>query len=174
MTAISKDLRSRVAVKGVRALSLVKQSWFLLWIQSQWGAPWSQPSLLSVSFLFQVEKEPKVRHMDQFTEEGGPIPSCVWRGKSQDINLSIPGFMKEKFLNMFWSMLLISALSANDSRGFSFKNSLSKLLQSYGDFLTRVLGRGEKKRKGNQPLNSLSFLLSSRLPAVYEEVRVCK
>lgn len=50
--------------------------------------------------------------------------------------------MKEKFLNMFWSILLISALSANDSRGFSFKNSLSKLLQSYGDFLIRVEGGG--------------------------------
>lgn len=70
----------------------------------------------------------------------------------QDINLSIPGLMKEKFLNIFWSILLMRALSANDSRGFSFKNSLSKLLQSYGDFLIRVGGREEQKEE-NQPLH---------------------
>lgn len=54
------------------------------------------------------------------------------------MKVSIPGLMKEKFLNMFWSMLLISALSANDSRGFSLRNSLSKLLQSKGDFWATV------------------------------------
>lgn len=95
----------------------------------------AQPLGLSVSFLFHMEKEPKEC-----------LPDPVHRGKranplerrGQDISFSIPGFMKEKFRNMFWSMLLISALSANDSRGFSFRNSLSKLLQSYGDFWIRV------------------------------------
>jgi len=34
-------------------------------------------------------------------------------------------------------MLLMSALSAQDSLGFSFRNSLSKLLQSLGDFFKK-------------------------------------
>lgn len=46
---------------------------------------------------------------------------------------AIPGLTKEKFLNMVWSTLLMSVRSAHDSRGFSFINSLSKLLQSLGD-----------------------------------------
>lgn len=59
-------------------------------------------------------------------------------GAAQDTRASMPGLTKEKFRNMFWSMLLISALSAKDSQGFSLKNSLSKLLQSHGDFFGRV------------------------------------
>lgn len=46
---------------------------------------------------------------------------------------AIPGFTKEKFLNIVWSTLLMSVRSAHDSRGFSLMNSLSKLLQSLGD-----------------------------------------
>lgn len=46
---------------------------------------------------------------------------------------AIPGLTKEKFLNIVWSTLLMSAPSAYDSRGFSLINSLSKLLQSLGD-----------------------------------------
>lgn len=75
-----------------------------------------------------------------------PVPrekaNPFWSGEEGEVQeqtkVSIPGLMKEKFLNMFWSMLLMSALSANDSRGFSLRNSLSKLLQSYGDFLVAV------------------------------------
>lgn len=58
-------------------------------------------------------------------------------GRSQENIFSILGFTKEKLLNIFWSMLLISALSAQDSLGFSFRNSLSKLLQSLGDFFKK-------------------------------------
>lgn len=46
---------------------------------------------------------------------------------------AIPGLTKEKFLNIVWSTLLMSVRSAQDSRGFSLMNSLSKLLQSLGD-----------------------------------------
>ncbi len=42
--------------------------------------------------------------------------------------------MKEKLLNMVWSTLLIMRQSVAESRGFSFMNSLSKLLQSLADF----------------------------------------
>lgn len=52
---------------------------------------------------------------------------------------------------MFWSMLLDQRLSKNDSRGFSFRNSLSKLLQSYGELLDQSLSGGEKRE--DQPLN---------------------
>lgn len=44
------------------------------------------------------------------------------------------GFTKEKPANAAWSMESMSIFSPWDSRGFSFKNSLSKLLQSLGDF----------------------------------------
>lgn len=98
----------------------------------------SPPLLLSVSFLFQREKKtrPGVRQVRQVPrEKANPFGS----GEVQEqMKVSIPGLMKEKFLNMFWSMLLISALSANDSRGFSLRNSLSKLLQSKGDFWATV------------------------------------
>lgn len=99
----------------------------------------SPPLLLSVSFLFQLEKEtPQKCYSNQFPERR-QILSGLGRGEVQEqTKVSIPGLMKEKFLNMFWSMLLMSALSANDSRGFSLRNSLSKLLQSYGDFLVAV------------------------------------
>lgn len=53
---------------------------------------------------------------------------------SQQTIASIFGFTNEKFLNIFWSMLLISVLSVLDILAFSFKNSLSKLLQSFADF----------------------------------------
>lgn len=51
-------------------------SWVLLQIQSQWGARRSQPVLLSVSFLFQGEKESKECHLNQFAERR-QSPSCV-------------------------------------------------------------------------------------------------
>lgn len=44
------------------------------------------------------------------------------------------GLMKEKPANAVWSIESMSILSPCDSRGFSFRNSLSKLLQSLGDF----------------------------------------
>lgn len=97
--------------------------------------PGAQPLWVSVSFLFQVEKETKECPLEPVHRGKRANPP---ERRGQDISFSIPGFMKEKFRNMFWSMLLISALSANDSRGFSFRNSLSKLLQSYGDFWIRV------------------------------------
>lgn len=139
ITVVSNDLTSRVAT-GEDSRDTEGRctlwSWVLPQIQSQRGAQGSQPVLLSVSFLFQGEKESKEHHLNQFAEEGKF--ARVSGEEIQDINLSIPGLMKEKFLNIFWSILLMRVLSANDSRGFSFKNSLSKLLQSYGDFLIRV------------------------------------
>lgn len=44
------------------------------------------------------------------------------------------GLMKEKPANAAWSMESMRFLSAWDSRGFSLRNSRSKLLQSLGDF----------------------------------------
>lgn len=50
------------------------------------------------------------------------------------ISGSILGLTKEKPLNAFWSMVSMSFLSPCERRGFSFRNSRSKLLQSLGDF----------------------------------------
>lgn len=47
------------------------------------------------------------------------------------------GLTKEKPANAAWSMESMSILSPWDNRGFSFRNSLSKLLQSLGDFWER-------------------------------------
>lgn len=44
------------------------------------------------------------------------------------------GLMKEKPLKAVWSMESMRFLSAWERRGFSFRNSRSKLLQSLGDF----------------------------------------
>lgn len=44
------------------------------------------------------------------------------------------GLTKENPANADWSMESMRFLSPWESRGFSFKNSLSKLLQSLGDF----------------------------------------
>lgn len=73
------------------------------------------------------------------------------RGEAaQDSSLSTPGLTKEKLRNRFWSMLLMSRRSAEDSRGRSLRNSLSKLLQSLGDFWAGVGGgkRGETQPPG--------------------------
>lgn len=60
---------------------------------------------------------------------------CEWEREIQGfLRRAIPGLIKEKFLNIVWSTLLMRVRSAQDSRGFSLMNSLSKLLQSLGDF----------------------------------------
>lgn len=97
-------------------------------------------------FSFPSWKGTKECPLNKFTE--GKF-LCVSGEANQDMSLSISGLMKEKFLNMFWSILLISALSASNRRGFSFEISLSKLLQSYGDFTLGWKG------------GSVSFLSSS-------------
>ena len=130
VNSYSKELTSRLAM----VISEERAS-FCYTRKAAEALQGAQPLWLSVSFLFQVEKEPKECPLDP-VHRGKRANPLERRG--QDISFSIPGFMKEKFRNMFWSMLLISALSANDSRGFSFRNSLSKLLQSYGDFWIRV------------------------------------
>lgn len=79
----------------------------------------------------------------------------------------IPGFTKEKFLNMVWSTLLMSVRSAHDSRGFSLMNSLSKLLQSLGDDC--VGGRENVSVRANTPticINSTTLAIVSMLCSV--------
>jgi len=48
--------------------------------------------------------------------------------------VSILGLMKEKPLKAVWSIESIRFLSPRERRGFSLRNSRSKLLQSLADF----------------------------------------
>lgn len=89
-------------------------------------------------------------------------PACVRAcgEAAQDSSLSTPGLTKEKLLNKFWSMLLMSLRSVEDSRGRSLRNSLSKLLQSHGDFWARVWwGAGKKEGRGSATGPSLRLRL---------------
>lgn len=102
---------------------------------------------------------------------GGSRVCVRARGEAaQDSSLSTPGLTKEKLRNRFWSMLLMSRRSAEDSRGRSLRNSLSKLLQSLGDFWAGVGGgkRGETQppgrlRDGSHPGRALGDPLNRAL-----------
>lgn len=104
------------------------------------GEPRPPPCALSAPVLSHAAPSvPVPRH-------GGSRVCVRARGEAaQDSSLSTPGLTKEKLRNRFWSMLLMSRRSAEDSRGRSLRNSLSKLLQSLGDFWAGV-GGGEEGR----------------------------
>lgn len=82
------------------------------------------------------------------------------RAATQDSSLSTPGLTKEKLRNRFWSMLLSSLRSVEDSRGRSLRNSLSKLLQSLGDFWAGGAGGTGGKRISHRPVVRAPFVVT--------------
>lgn len=149
----------------------MKWTWFLLQIKVTSGANRSEPLLLSVSFLFQVEKGTQAVSRTSPQGEGKFVP--VSGGARFRISAAPSrGSWRKSFWTCSgpccWSALCRRMTAEASHLRILCRNCCSHMVISWSEF------KGTKKEKQNQSVSSWFSLLLSRLWSTYGKVGVCR